>query len=399
MLIKQTSMNYPFIFLTLVDNDLGIHNRLIMKAMRKLVSLVILLLCIVSCERKEVPSITTAEITSITGTSAKSGGTITDEGSGTVVERGICWSKGINPTVEDQRTIEGGGAGTFVSNMADLDAATIYYVKAYAKNEAGTGYGMAMSFKTLGDAPSAETLSAIEIQSTSAIIRGAVNPNLVPTTVTFEYGLTTLYGSTVTATPSQIVGSSTIEVSANITGLTRGATYHFRVKGENMIGITLGNDLVFTTGYNIGEQHQGGIVFYIDGTNEHGLVCATNDQSTSAQWGCYGTNLLAADVATGSGESNTLIIVSKCTTSGIAAKLCYDLILNGYSDWFLPSKDELSLIYTNLKLQGKGNFSNVFYWSSSEGGDQTGWCQNFANGVQDYNFKTNNYHVRAVRKF
>lgn len=372
---------------------------LIINAMYKVIFLLIFSLCLASCERKEVPSITTAEITNISGTSAKGGGTITDEGSGTVVERGICWSKGINPSVEDQKTIEGGGAGNFVSIMDNLDAATTYYVKAYAKNEAGTGYGMAMSFKTLGGIPSVETLPATDIQSTSVVVRGAVDPNFVPTLVTFEYGLTTTYGSIATAVPSPLSGNFPTEVSANIFELIKGATYHFRVKAQNAVGITYGNDLTFTTGYKIGELQQGGLVFYLDGTNEHGLVCATIDQSSSAKWGCYGTNLLAADVALGAGESNTLIIVTNCTTSGIAAKLCFDLALNGYNDWFLPSKDELNLMYTNLKLQGKGNFSNGFYWSSSEGGDQTGWCQDFTNGVQDYNFKTNNYHVRAVRKF
>ena len=82
-------------------------------------------------------------------TSATSGGTITDEGSGTIIERGICWSKGITPITSDNRTIEGGGAGTFISNISDLDAATTYYVRTYATNKAGTGYGMAMAFTTL----------------------------------------------------------------------------------------------------------------------------------------------------------------------------------------------------------------------------------------------------------
>lgn len=92
---------------------------------------------------------TTTEVTNILATSATSGGTITDEGSGTIIERGICWSKGITPITSDNRTIEGGGAGTFISNISDLDAATTYYVRTYATNKAGTGYGMAMAFTTL----------------------------------------------------------------------------------------------------------------------------------------------------------------------------------------------------------------------------------------------------------
>jgi uncharacterized protein (TIGR02145 family) len=110
-----------------------------------------LLIILHSCKKEEVPTLTTLEISNITGTTATSGGTITHEGSGTIVERGICWSKGITPTVADSRTIEGGGSGTFISNMSDLDAATTYYVRAYATNNAGTGYGNEKSFSTSSD--------------------------------------------------------------------------------------------------------------------------------------------------------------------------------------------------------------------------------------------------------
>jgi hypothetical protein len=105
------------------------------------------------CKKGEVPTLTTAEVTGITSTTAVSGGTITDEGSGTIVERGVCWSKGTNPTIADDKTTEGGGAGTFISNISDLDPATTYYVRAYATNDEGTGYGMAMSFTTLIPVP------------------------------------------------------------------------------------------------------------------------------------------------------------------------------------------------------------------------------------------------------
>lgn len=112
---------------------------------------VIAVLCITvlySCEKKEVPNVTTSETSNISFNTATSGGTINDEGSGTVTVRGICWSKNLNPTTADDRTIEGGGAGSFISNLTQLDHGTTYYVKAYATNSAGTGYGMAMSFKT-----------------------------------------------------------------------------------------------------------------------------------------------------------------------------------------------------------------------------------------------------------
>ena len=208
---------------------------------------IILIVILHSCKKEIVPTLTTTAVTNITGTKATSGGTISDEGSGTVVERGICWSKGITPTVSDKITVEGGGVGTFVSNMSELDAATTYYVRAYAKNDAGIGYGMAVSFITLGQAPSATTQSATNVTAISATLNGVVNANYLSTTCTFEYGTTTSFGQTVTATQSPVTGNSNSNVTADLTGLAPGTTYHFRVKTVNSLGTTNGNDLSFTT--------------------------------------------------------------------------------------------------------------------------------------------------------
>jgi hypothetical protein len=101
---------------------------------------------LISCE--ELPSLTTSPITSITGISAKSGGTITSEGSGLIIECGICWSKSITPTILDERTLEGGNLGSFISNMLNLDALTTYRVRAYATNNIGTSYGNQETFTT-----------------------------------------------------------------------------------------------------------------------------------------------------------------------------------------------------------------------------------------------------------
>ena len=104
---------------------------------------------IYSCRKDQVPTITTSKVTSIMLTTASGGGTITDEGSGTVLKRGVCWSINTIPTTNDNKTEDGGGGGTFTSNLTGLDKATTYRVRAYATNSAGTGYGKQLKFATL----------------------------------------------------------------------------------------------------------------------------------------------------------------------------------------------------------------------------------------------------------
>jgi hypothetical protein len=85
--------------------------------------------------------------------------------------------------------------------------------------------------------------------------------------------------------------------------------------------------------------------------------------------------------------------------TGRAAQLGNDLIVDGYSDWFLPSKDELNLMYTNLKVTGFGGFTEYYYWSSSEPNASTAWVQVFSDGHQGSRGKSNGERVRAVRAF
>ena len=100
------------------------------------------------------PVLITKNVSSIKPTTVNCGGNITDAGGATITARGVCWSTTQNPTVADSKTTDGTGSGIFTSLITGLTATTTYYVKAYATNSAGTGYGNEMSFKTYTDSVS-----------------------------------------------------------------------------------------------------------------------------------------------------------------------------------------------------------------------------------------------------
>jgi hypothetical protein len=100
-------------------------------------------------EKIVMPVVKTVAVTEVTATRATCGGNVSSDGGGTIIARGVCWSTSPNPTIEDNKTTNGNGVGTFTSNMTNLEHNTTYYVRAYATYEVGTAYGEEVSFTTL----------------------------------------------------------------------------------------------------------------------------------------------------------------------------------------------------------------------------------------------------------
>ena len=160
----------------------------------------------------------------------------------------------------------------------------------------------------------------------------------------------------------------------------------------------------------IGEAYQGGKVAYVlqsgdpgyDANTPHGLIAATSDQSTGIRW-YNGSNTTtgATETAIGTGLSNTNTIITSqgATSTSYAAGLARAYAGGGYTDWYLPSKDELNKLYINRVAIGGGGFANFFYWSSTEYDSSGAWYQLFDDGSQINFNKGGTLYVRAIRAF
>jgi hypothetical protein len=353
-----------------------------------------------------LPTITTTNISLISTTSATSGGNITSDGGATVTTRGVCWSTSANPTITlGTKTLDGTGTGVFTSSLTRLAGGTTYYVRAYAANSFGIVYGNEIIFKTSGATVTTTSISGIT--ATTATSGGNVTSDGGSTVTARGVCWSTSIDPTVSLTTKTTNGTGTGAFTSSITGLTANTTYYVRAYATNTSGTSYGTEISFMT-VVIGATYQGGRVAYIFQSGDpgyiegetHGLIAATTDQSTAATW-WNGSNITtgATGTALGTGNANTNSIVAAQGTGNYAAKLCYDLVLGGYVDWYLPSKDELNKLYLNRTSIGGFTTYDANYWSSTEVNSNDSYGQYFTGGPQYFFNKINTLSVRAVRSF
>ena len=186
-------------------------------------------------------------------------------------------------------------------------------------------------------------------------------------------------------------------------------SYSFTVTASDDAGTSNATNVTssITNLNEVGDLFQGGIIYYLlqdedlgyDPIVQHGLIAATADQSTGIQW--YNGTWMdtgATGTEVGTGTSNTDTIISSQGSGSYAAQVCADYSVSGYSDWYLPSKDELNLLY--VERATVGGITGDVYWSSTENNTNWAWLQFFSSGSQDGNSsKSYTRYVRAVRAF
>ena len=218
-------------------------------------ALVIFLLTIIMGCKKEtpqtVPILTTKTTTSITANSAVSGGDITNNGGSEITEKGICWSKNPNPTVTDNKISNGKGSEPFTSNITGLSGGTQYYVRAYAINATGTGYGSDVSFTSTATLATFTTpITSGEITDTSSIVSVTIQSN-GGATIT-ERGICWSLTDNPTINNNKIVAPISQSNQNNFYNITISklnfeSKYYIRAYAINSVGISYSSSINFTT--------------------------------------------------------------------------------------------------------------------------------------------------------
>ena len=223
------------------------------------------IVCITSCKDKPTPPVlTTVNVSEITRTTALSGGNITGDGGAEVTDRGICWNTSENPTVANSKTSDGTGIGSFISSLIHLTPNTKYFVRAYANNSEGAGYGNQVTFITSQVSVPVLITNYGDIQPTTAVAGGWVTED--------NGGFVTARGICWSRTTNPTIednittdGADIGSFTSYLTGLSANTTYYIRAYATNSSGTGYGDQIQITT--LVDYTGQTGTVNDINGNN------------------------------------------------------------------------------------------------------------------------------------
>lgn len=203
---------------------------------------------ITGCKKDtSVPNLSTADATNVTINSILSGGTISADGGAAVISRGVCYGTTSKPTIADKSTVDGNGMGSFESRLSGLQENTLYYIRAYATNKAGTAYGNEVQATTRARSLSSVTTAPVTaITMTSAVSGGSIVSG--ENDAITEKGIcwSTTANPTITDNKTSD-GSGPADFISNLTGLQSGVTYYVRAYVTNSAGTAYGNEVTFIT--------------------------------------------------------------------------------------------------------------------------------------------------------
>lgn len=310
-----------------------------------------------------LPVVTTLEATNILATSAILNGRIDNAGEPAYTERGFLYSISYPiPTINDPSTatskvIVNGTNKEYSANVSSLKEGKIYYVRAYATSSKGTSYGEVLTFKPVAVLPSVTTLEPSNVQPTTATLNGRIDKVGEPAYTERGFVYSTSYQTPTvndpsTATTKVVVDGSSSNYSANVSSLTENATYYVRAYATSEYGTVYGKVLTFKP------EHPQYVI--IDN-----LMIQTEDLGV-AYWH----------------DANSL---------------CKNSRVGGYSDWRLPTKDELIMMY-NARSEIP-NLKSDYYWSSTIGYYSSDhYYVNLSSGQSSWtDIASKEYCVRAVR--
>ena len=352
--------------------------------------------------------LTTLNLTELSATSVNAATSISSDGGATITAKGVVWGTSVNPTIAlTTKTSNGTGTSAFTASITSLVASTLYYVRAYATNANGTVYGSQQSFTTLGAVPTLTTTTVSGISLNAANTGGNITAD-GGTTITSR-GLCWSTSSNPTIQDNKLTngnGSGTFTI--NLTGLQGGTTYYVRAYATNAAGTGYGNLIIFNTStLALGVTYLGGKVAYIFQSGDvgyvagqtHGFIIMSHNMGMQVKYSNNGAYSFTS-MNFGTGKNNTSILFNLTTTGLNAAKYVYNVLYDGYNDWYIPSYYEWNKIAPNWAQLG---LADGIYHSSSERDAGYYFTMAFFGGGTSYQsrqeVKTDIAGVIGIRKF